>query len=159
MCWVLPWLCLILHQLLLFSPCQNHLPLHQERRATKQIHKGNHHVFTEGKVQWARSSLLYVQRLCRPQLVPRKTGFPFSPKKLPSWPWLCFTLHLDGDWLTLADSTPCLTYSVLRFSVRKNLEQRLTKVLKGRRRRSRKLERKVLHHLKMVKLKLKRYFA
>ncbi|XP_063083001.1 high mobility group nucleosome-binding domain-containing protein 3 isoform X3 [Cavia porcellus] len=40
--------------------------------------------------------------------------------------------------------------------LRKNLEQRLTEVLKGRRKKSRKLERKVLHRPKMVKPKLKR---
>ncbi|XP_030619270.1 high mobility group nucleosome-binding domain-containing protein 3 isoform X2 [Delphinapterus leucas] len=38
----------------------------------------------------------------------------------------------------------------------KNWRQRLTKVRKGRRRKSKKLERKVLHHLKTVTLKLKR---
>ncbi|XP_005406965.1 PREDICTED: high mobility group nucleosome-binding domain-containing protein 3 isoform X2 [Chinchilla lanigera] len=41
--------------------------------------------------------------------------------------------------------------------LRKNLEQRLTEALKGRRKKSRKLERKVLHRLRMVKLKLKRH--
>lgn len=48
-------------------------------------------------------------------------------------------------------------FPVLR-SLRKNLEQRLAEVLRGRRKKSRKLERKVLHHLQMVTLKLKRYF-
>nr|XP_038936583.1 high mobility group nucleosome-binding domain-containing protein 3 isoform X4 [Rattus norvegicus] len=40
--------------------------------------------------------------------------------------------------------------------LRKNPEQRLTELLRGRRKKSRKLERKVLHHLQMVTLKLKR---
>ncbi|OWK01388.1 hypothetical protein Celaphus_00018762 [Cervus elaphus hippelaphus] len=52
---------------------------------------------------------------------------------------------------------PNLNLNQEKHLLRKNRQQRLAKVLKGRRRRSRKLGRKVpQHRLKMVTLKLKR---
>ena len=87
-----------------------------------------------------------------------RTGLPVSPESHP-----LFVLPLVFGWrLAKCTQPPTLSHAlclpVLWSSVRKNQQQRLAKVLKGRRRRSRKLERKVpQHRLKMVTLKLKRY--
>lgn len=99
---------------------------------------------------------IFIEPRCNSLEAPRNR-FPPPPSvgRGSASPWVC-TRPTGFHWPhTLANM---LCFPVLWPSVRKNREQRLTKVLKGRRRKSKKLERKVLHHLKMVKLKLKRYF-